>query len=337
MNAIKFGNKKGLKINSTQLISYIENELKNKYNINDFSFDNYQFLNNNTKVDIKKQEYWFTLNTSGVKYFLFLFNYQNKNYCCFINRKNRIMTIVRFRFDVELFNGTLLEGELNQLDDNGNDLWYFLITDMPVYEGNKIMNYPIQYRFLKMNELINMKYERDANLDCCTFVLKNYFKYENMRNVYERINEYPFKVNGFLFKSNEQSTSKDILFIFVENRNKKIETNNTEEANIVEETNNTEEIKDKRNFAYLKCKKTDYPDYYELYCIDENQKEKLVDIACVPNLNCSKFIFKSFKKSNSNDLIFHCVWNSKFKLWEPLALINDVAIDKEKFIKSIVK
>jgi hypothetical protein len=331
MNAINFGCKKGLKVTSPSLISYIENDIKNKYN-QDFSYENYEFLNNNTKLDIKNNEYWFTLNTSGTKYFLYLFNYQSKNYCCFINRKTKAMIIVRFRFDTTLFKGTLLEGELNELEteeDNDINRWYFLITDLLIYEGNKIDNYPIQYRFLKMNEILNLKYERDNNLDCCTLVLKNYFKYENMRNIYERIGEYPFKVNGFLFKINEQKLNKkDILFIFMEYRNKKT-------VNDIDVIQKVEEEVNQRNFVYLKCKKTDFPDYYELYCVNENGNEQYLDIACIPNLKISKFMIKSFKNVNSNDLIFHCIWNSKFKLWEPFTIKNDIMIDKEIFVKKL--
>jgi hypothetical protein len=328
MNAINFGCKKGLKVSSTSLISYIENDIKNKYN-QDFSYENYEFLNNNTKLDIKNNEYWFTLNTSGTKYFLYLFNYQSKNYCCFINRKTKAIIIVRFRFDTTLFKGTLLEGELNELetgDENDINRWYFLITDLLIYEGNKIGNYPIHYRFLKMNEILNLKYERDNNLDCCTLVLKNYFKYENMRNIYERIGEYPFKVNGFLFKINEQKLDKkDILFIFIEYRNKKTEV----------EENQKELVVNQRNFAYLKCKKTDFPDYYELYCINDKGNEQYLDIACIPNIKISKFMLKSFKNVDSNDLVFHCIWNNKFKLWEPFTIKDDIMIDKESFIKKL--
>jgi hypothetical protein len=330
MNAINFGCKKGLKVTSTSLISYIENDIKNKYN-QDLSFENYEFLNNNTKLDIKNNEYWFTLNTFGTKYLLYLFNYQSKNYCCFINRKTKAMIIVRFRFDTSLFKGTLLEGELNELDNNNDtndsNRWYFMITDLLIYEGNKIGNYPIQYRFLKMTEILNLKYESDNNLDCCTLVLKNYFKYENMRNIYERLVEYPFKVNGFLFKINEQKLDKkDILFIFTEYRNKK-----TNEEEVTKE----ETIVNQRNFVYLKCKKTDFPDYYELYCLNEKGNEQYLDLACIPNIKVSKFMLKSFKKTNSNDLIFHCIWNNKFKLWEPFSIIDNGIIDKEIFIKKL--
>ncbi len=340
MNAINFCCKKGLKVTSPLLISYIENDIKNKYN-QELSYDNYDFLNNNTKLDLKNNEYWFTLNTFGTKYFLYLFNYQSKNYCCFINRKTKAMIIIRFRFDTSLFKGTLLEGELNELeteDENDINRWYFLITDILVYEGNKIGNYPIQYRFLKMNEILNLKYERDNNLDCCTLVLKNYFKYENMQNIYERIGEYPFKVNGFLFKLNEHNLDKkDILFIFTEYRNKKpINENELKQKNEEEnkEEINKEEV-NKRNFAYLKCKKTDFPDYYELYCLNEKGNEQYLDIACIPNIKISKFMLKSFKNTDSNDLIFHCIWNSKFKLWEPFTIKDDTIIDKEQFIKKL--
>ena len=126
MKATFFSGKKSLQIISPQ----IQNEVKSLIsNIGSFNLNSkyYTFLNKKNVNTLKENDFLVSLSTFGKKFVLFITKYNTKKYCIFINKKNEIMNVTQLKFDDEIFNGTLFDGELVK---NSNDKWIFIINDI---------------------------------------------------------------------------------------------------------------------------------------------------------------------------------------------------------------
>lgn len=74
----------------------------------------------------------------------------------------------------------------------------------------------------------------------------------------------------------------------------------------------------------FKVLKTDIPDIYNLYCIDENSNLIKHSIALVPNIKVSHYLYNTFK-SNPNNLgmKIECKFSKVFEKWTPIRFVNN--------------
>ena len=74
----------------------------------------------------------------------------------------------------------------------------------------------------------------------------------------------------------------------------------------------------------FKVLKTDIPDIYNLYCIDENSNLMKHSIALVPNIKVSHYLYNTFK-SNPNNLgmKIECKFSKVFEKWTPIRFVNN--------------
>ena len=155
MHSVKFGNKKGLNI-ASDLIKNDIKSLVSSLGTFDIKGKYYNFLNKRNINSLKNNNFLVTLSTFGKKFILFLSTYKNKNYCIFINKKNEIMVISRFRFNIDLFSGTLFDGEfIKEVDGN----WVYIINDIAYHKGKNIitLNFKERYEIIKYILKMNMK------------------------------------------------------------------------------------------------------------------------------------------------------------------------------------
>lgn len=333
MNSVKFGNKKALQINNQVTKQDIFNRIENKWQI-DIDYKRYHFLDGNRAKELKQKEHSFVLNTYGAKYLIYLTKQSGKDYLLFICRKTKNIYMVKSRFSDELFNETLLEGELLKIDN----YWYFYLSDALVYKNNKVINESFQNRYEILQNLMTNEYKADKYLDCFSLLLKDRFSYAELKSCKEKyISTLPFKVNGMLFKSHSLSTY-DILYIFPECRNKK-QSSNSDSSSIDDEQKNDQPEENKKKAPSPKptkqqqnpvensdniyvVQKTDFPDVYEIYDSADDTKKVKIGYASVPTLGISDLIRNWFADEEIKKVKAKCEKDPKNGKWIPSELVS---------------
>ena len=126
-----FCNKEIDNVTNNQMKEYILNNMKMKTNIN-FN-DRYAKIYNEQYRKNLNNPHIICLKTSGTPYLLFLTQINDTNYCFLIDKKIKDgylypkIFLVHYRFNEELFNGTLFEVELIR---DKNQEWSLIIGDI---------------------------------------------------------------------------------------------------------------------------------------------------------------------------------------------------------------
>ena len=214
MKPVKLGNEKALQITNTMHIQELTNRIS-QYGI-DIEYKRYHFLDKNRANELKQKEHSFVLNTYGAKYLLFLTYVNFKPYALYINRKNSTFFLVKTRFDVSLYQDTILEGETIKI----NEKWYFYVGDCLVYKKTNLVVQSYTKRCEILGNILANDYVSDSYMEPFELIKKEKYDYEDIMGVKNGlIGKLPFRVNGYVFKCLE-AASYDILYIFPECRNK---------------------------------------------------------------------------------------------------------------------
>jgi len=354
---ISFCNKKALNIVSDKFKSFLLSNLREQYNIS-ITDRNAHILNKKSIVNLSKNPHLISLKTIGNNYYLYLTRINEVKYCFFIDKKikngytyPRIVS-VKYCFNDDFFNDTVLEGELVRDYDNN---WLFLIFDIRCYKGVNQKNVNLVNKIQNIYTLFD-NYTQDSDIELCQLQVKKFFNYsefdEMMDNFILNLN---YKIAGLFFNtlnmrhhnylhffprnnsnnnrtiknsytgasvnipSNNQKRQEPNIKKYINHYNKTlspkpvIECENYKKQNVTI-SNNSNNIKDTMVFT---IKKTDKPDVYTIYCIKDNNLVKY-GFACVPTLKCSKFIRSAFINSGKDvDVKVNCKYNSRFKKWQP--------------------
>ena len=335
MKQTLFCNKKALQIIS----SNIKDDIKNLINtIGSFNLISkyYTFLNKKNVNNLKENNFLVSLSTFGKKFVLFITKYNGKKYCIFINKKNDTMTVTQLKFTDDIFLGTLFDGELVK---NSDDKWIFLINDIAYYKGENIITKNFLDRQKIIDNILNNEHEFDLDNETLYISKKNYFNYNNIKDLVENyMNKLNYKCAGLYFK-NMNNFSDNYLFIFPEcrsdskilnngctvdnkisnngcnvdnkNSNNGCNVDNNDEDDLFK---NVEIIKVERKIERkveknnLKLEKTTcnflihptvMPDIYELYCKNNNNNIEKYNYAAVPDIETSNFL-KNLLNNNYN-------------------------------------
>lgn len=334
MKPTKFGNKKALQILSGEMINGVKNIIKNLSDMN-ISSRYYSFLNEKNIHLLKEGNYKISINTFGHKYLLFLTKIDDKKYSIFINKKREDMIYIIFNFSEELYENTLLDGELIK---NNRDEWIFVVNDLFLYKGkNTLKNMDLSKRRDLLREIVDNSFEIDK-MDVCKMEIKELFGMEYMRDIYERyIKVLPYKISG-LFIQDENNFRKSFMYIFpecrtikdnVENANregkKDIQEGEKKMQKILQTQPQTQKVQKK--YINFQIENTEYPDIYELYCYDRNNKVIKFGYAGVPDIETSKFLLKIFEKESDKNIV-ECEFSEMFNKWIPKKLVDNGDMDK---------
>ena len=179
-----------------------------------FTAKYYDFLNVKKINCIKEGDFRVALSTFGKKMILFLTRYNEKKYCIFINKKNESMNLAQFCFSDDLFDGTLLIGELNKTD-SGN--WVFNIFDIAFYKGVNLITRGFEERQQSIDSLLQYEYSY-SSAQPCYLSKKKYFPMSNIQDLVENMQfAYDYISSGLYFKS-ITNFSDNYLFTFPEHR-----------------------------------------------------------------------------------------------------------------------
>ena len=245
------------------------------------------------------------LKSIGSPYFLYCTQINDVNYCFLIDKKIKDgykfpkIFLVHYRFESEIFNGTLFETEL--LRDNCNK-WHLLIGDIYIYKGEKLDNKQITERMNIINDIIINKYIDDTFCNICPIKIKRYFDINQIKYITEEfIDKLDYRIRGLYFVPLKTSYAK-ILYMFNDDEYKKSNYKNKTTIN-------------------FKIVKTIKPDVYELYLNNETKSSIIKhSYATIPNIKTSLWLKELFDQKE--DIIVECKLNKRFNKWAPIKETN---------------
>lgn len=239
--------------------------------------------------------------SSGTPYLLFCTQINDTNYCFLIDKKIKEgyeypkIFIVHYRFDPDLFQGTLFETEL--IRDKENQ-WSLLIGDIYTYEGNSQSQVQIMDRINHCIDILETKYQHDSFCDICPLHIKRYFDIQEIQTMIDTfVPTLNYRVRGLYFVPLKPSYSK-ILYLFTDEDYK--ETNSVKKTSIT-----------------FRIIQTPTPDIYELYLHNE-QRSMLQkhSYARIPDLKTSEWIKKL--TDLKEEVNVECKYQPSFQKWCPL-------------------
>jgi hypothetical protein len=320
---------------------FVLNQLKNKYNIS--INDNRAFILNEKSVYfLEKTQHIMSIKSSGTNYLLYFTKINNVNYCFFIDRKiapgytiPRIIS-TKFQFSESIFNDTLLDGELVK---NSENRWMFLITDMLVFEGQKIEENIIS-RFNRLYTMLEESYKINKEFDICPLVVKRLFKYSEYDYLITQfIPSLSYKTKGIYFNTLNTKHANQLFLFPNENRNSSQKKDKTRYQNstILKVSEDGSRV-DKQNTQatsnslIFKLSKTTTPEIYNLFLRDGNDMVKQAKPAYVHGIKSGRMIRNCLKSCES--AYFYCRFNEKESMWEPTAKAD---ISSDEFVSGLLK
>ena len=155
-------------------------------------------------------------NTKGNRYYLYFRRDEfDKNMCLFIDRKicrgytQPRVIYTNFRMDNDIFDGTLVHGELIKTT---KEEWFFILNDIISYCGKSLKYTKRLDRIHYMYKFLQKQYISDDILDVCKFQVKRFFTYKQLDDFMNYVKQLPYQVNGILFNSLNPSKN-DILLL----------------------------------------------------------------------------------------------------------------------------
>jgi hypothetical protein len=251
-------------------------------NLNRFPLISQEYKNIERMSDINaKEPHLITINMAKDKYLLFLTTIRGKQYCLFINQENNQYFYCKFRFNIELYSGTLFTGEFFK-NDKGS--WSYYIEDLHYLESKSMERVPFSKRLENIYNTLKMRYTWDEMMNICHLEIKPYFTY----NYLEKIKECNYLSNLYFIPESFFDSVKIV------NLDSVITIDKPEKDH---------------GYKMLTFKTTEQPDIYTL--TDDSGIDH--GIASIKTLEQSKFVRNFFK--NNNVYRAKCKYNTSFKKW----------------------
>jgi len=351
---ISFCGKVGYNIKSDEYKQQILEDLKNKvgFKVIQKHFDRFSEsmiprLNNNPHI--------LTVRTNGNPYLLYLTRYNYANQCIFIDKKIQHgyfyprMIIVKLWFDDELFNDTLIDGEMVKTN---NGVWEYLIHDLISERGRDFSKVNIVKRINRMHEILRTMYHED-DVCCCRLRVKKFFTYDRVDEMMTFITNLDYSCRGIYFKPLFLKFN-DVLVNFEDSLVKKVVRMKMKDVNgstflmpnempneIPKETpkaslslsssssdagsvvlSSEQQPRDNELNKIFYARKTNQPDVYELFS-SASDTQSTPEIACVSSLATSKLMRSMFNGGSLTEKKrVMCSWSEKFEKWVPIHIAN---------------
>ena len=298
----------------------------------------------------------------GRKSFAWFTTHNEKNVCLIMelgeNKQITNVKIVNACFNSELVYGTIFYGTtfFNMYNK------FFAIEDVFYYKGNDVSRYNWGKKFELFNTILG-KDIKQLSLNNSFMVFGLPLLSDNLDDFYNRVEQIKYKIttvqfrlfercNNFLFMSFAKFIEQKMLKpIINNNNNSKIYVNNKIELNKkhYDRSVNDRSVNDRRDVIF-KIKPDIQNDIYQLYCLNDDNKEIYYDTAFIPDFNTSVMMNKLFRTIKENDRLdaleesddeeefenenedrfvyldkhynMICLYNYKFKKWYPVRIAD---------------
>ena len=304
INQTSFCNNKTDHIISNELKQYLLTDMFNRSSI---KFDDkYARIYNKKFINNFKNEHICCFKSYGSPYLLYCTRINNIPYSILIDKKiNKDhslpkMFIVNYKFDKDIYNGSLFECEL--VRDNINN-WFILIGDV-YYLRNEIMkkNKNIIERMNFIYDLLENHYTETEFANICNIRVKRYYDISNYSEAFSSINNLNYKVRGvYIVPMNVNYAN--ILYLYTDDDKKSISKNNNNNNNI--------------NFKVTKGSK---PEIYDIYLRAPNGYQK-IDNLYIQDINFSKYMKDELNEID--EIILQCKYNTRFNKWVGIKKTNN--------------
>lgn len=315
-------NKKNIDYNSFEVKTDIINYL---YNCIDISKYKYQLLK--TFDDLKKlksDEHYVSPNFSGKNSFIIFKKFKKGYYSILLDRKtlkynkstldiNNIRFIpLNIKARMDIYNGTILDGKLIKRNNKS----VFLITDIFYLEGKDLTEDKIENKLINIKIYLDNNIKIDNKLSKITFDINKLYNYNQISEmITENKNHKTYNMYGIIFYPKKSGIT--ILFNDLDSTDEPTNCNNS--------------------YVHIQLKKGDYPDVYETFILNDNNKLARVGIAYIPTLKLSQYCDQVFSSIKDNSpVIFKCKFNNDFQKWLPIEKVDNITkpdiLDKIKQI-----
>jgi len=168
--------------------------------------------------NIANHPHLMSVQTVGNPYLLFLTRVNGINCCFFVDKKVKSgytyprIICVKYRFDDELYDGTIFWGEL--IRDN-QQRWMFILSDILVHRGIKLKDKNIIYKTELLYKILTNQFKPDPTLDVCPLQVKKLFSYREFdKMTKDFIPNLSYKCKGICFNTLNSSRYSSYLYQF---------------------------------------------------------------------------------------------------------------------------
>lgn len=212
LGEISFAGKKAFNIKCDETKRRILSDLQNRFGVKILS-KHHDAYHAGMMHRLNDNPHLMCIRSNGNPYFLFLTRLNFVNQCIFIDKKIQHgyslprMIVVRLSFADELFEGTLMEGEMINPGANptvsgggGGGDWLFLFSDLIGSEGIHLHNHNAVRRLNMLYTMLRSQYTREP-CDVCAFQVKQYFTYDQFNTMLvDFIPSLSYTCRGIYFK-----------------------------------------------------------------------------------------------------------------------------------------
>jgi hypothetical protein len=295
----------------------------------------------------------------GRKSFAWFTTHNDKNVCLIMelaeNKQISNIKIVNACFNSELAYGTIFYGTTFFHSYNK----FFAIEDIFHYKGTDVSRYTWGRKFELFNTILS-KDLKQISLNNSFMVFGLPLLSNNLDDFLQKVEQIKYRITTVQFRLFERSNN--FLFMsftkfmeqkFFKPKNNNNNNNNNTDPKKIEVNKKTDINKNNNNYkkeVIFKIKPDIQNDIYQLYCLNEDNKEIYYDTAFIPDFNTSVMMNKLFRKIKENDrldaleesddeeefenenedrfvyldktFIMVCLYNHKFKKWYPIKIAD---------------
>jgi hypothetical protein len=267
------------------------------------------------------------------------------------NKQISNIKIVNACFNSELAYGTIFYGTTFFHSYNK----FFAIEDIFHYKGTDVSRYTWGRKIELFNTILS-KDLKQISLNNSFMVFGLPLLSNNLDDFLQKVEQIKYRITTVQFRLFERSNN--FLFMsftkfmeqkFFKPKNNNNNNNNNTDPKKIEVNKKTDINKNNNNYkkeVIFKIKPDNQNDIYQLYCLNEENKEIYYDTAFIPDFNTSVMMNKLFRKIKENDRLdaleesddeeefenenedqfvyldktynMVCLYNYKFKKWYPI-------------------
>jgi hypothetical protein len=220
--AISFCDQTAINIKSLDVKKKVMHDIESRFQCKIISKHHVNF-DGRALQRLERSPHMACVRTNGNPYFLYLTTFQYEPLCIFIDKKiqdgyqHPRMIISHLRFDEDLYQDTLMDGEMVR---STNNHWVFLVNDLVALRGVYLEKDNLMRRITKAHEVLDKGFKPD-DTDHFVVQIKRYVTIDALKDLVEWSMNLPYTCRGLYFRPLFRKFS-DILYNFDDSLVKKV-------------------------------------------------------------------------------------------------------------------